>query len=367
MCYFSEGFTDKSYFAMIKLMAEGLYSDAKVDKPLAGLAFRYKEDDYVNASAYTSAMGQDCLDINVGTLSFYYSYMKTAMADNSVLKEVGNPEVETNQIIGGGYDPKKRALLFTGMPQDEERESMSLFLANLAIRFIITHEMGHLFNGHCDFLKKLYAVPKSEMIMKSIIPGLEESYALDRRTLEMDADASAATSSIDNIIELYKGLKDEETIPFLSKLDKKSTLFKLWSFSVHSIFLTFEDFCKSDYTSNSYYLPNEARAILAFSDSFHALENFRKHELFRCDDAEYEEIFKQIVEGILEAERYINRKFGKSYNFLASAVGNTKYVKYSNEVLDYWNNKLRKKLEKYSRTPLYNPQTIDKLIENYKK
>ena len=366
MCYFSDGFTDKSYFSMVKLMAEGLYSDTKVDKPLAGFAFRYFEDESVNASAYTGVLGQDCLDMNVGTLSFFFSYMKTAMADDSVLKEIGNPDVETNRIIGGGYDKNKRALLFSGTPIDPKRDSMSLFLSTLAIRFIITHEFGHLFNGHSDFIKKLYAIPKNEMVLKSKIPSMQDSYALDRRTMEMDADACAATYSIDNIIELYKSYDDDAFGYLYAKLDKKSTLFKLWSFSVHSIFLIFEDFAKSDYSPNSYYLPNEARAILAFSAAFNALDNFRKHGIFKCDDEEYKEINKKIIDGILEAERFINRKFGKQYNYIASTTGDTKYVKYSNEVLDYWNNTLRAKLEEYSRTPLYNPKTIDKQIEAYK-
>ena len=77
----------------------------------------------------------------------------------------------------------------------------------MMIRYIYGHELGHILNGHTSYISNLYAVPKLEMICKKLLSNfsekLQEQYALDRRTLEMDADSFAASMSIDNIIMLY--------------------------------------------------------------------------------------------------------------------------------------------------------------------
>ena len=366
MCYFDDGFTELSYFNILKQIVERVYSDAKIDKPLGGLVFRYKVDESINACAYINSLGQDCLDLNVGTVSFYFAYMKSVMSDKEVFKEFGSPNVESGGIVTGVYEPRKRAIFFTGEPKDPIRNSLSNLLSLIALRFVVAHEFGHLFNGHCDLLNTLYAVPKAEMIIKRIIPVFSESYALDHRTMEMDADSAAATSSIDNIVMLYQCWEENKNITPYDGIGDRNQLFKLWSFAVHSVFLIFEGLHKTDYSGLSFYLPNEARAMLVFNGAINALDEWIKHGVFACTEQDKLLIEQQVLKGILEAEEYFNRKFGHNYNYIASTHGNTMYVKYADEVLDYWNKKLRKKLEKYSRTPLYNPDTIDEVIESLK-
>ena len=62
MCYFDDGFTELSYFNILKQIVERVYSDAKIDKPLGGLVFRYKVDESINACAYIRArlFGLEC-------------------------------------------------------------------------------------------------------------------------------------------------------------------------------------------------------------------------------------------------------------------------------------------------------------------
>ena len=55
-------------------------------------------------------------------------------------------------------------------------------------------------------------------LKSTIQKNLQEQYALDRRTLEMDADSFAASMSIDNIIMLY--IQQNENPHFFNLLKK---------------------------------------------------------------------------------------------------------------------------------------------------
>ena len=367
MGFFNDGFTYKSYFNIIKQIIEGLYSKIDTKKTKGGLLFQYNEDESINACAYTNLLGQDCLEMNVGTITYYFAYMKSVMSDNRAFMEFGNAKLEKGNVVTGCYEPHKRALFFNGGPKDPVRDSLSTMLSIIALRFVMAHEFGHLFNGHCAFLKTLYAVPRSEMIIKKQISVLSEAYALDRRTMEMDADAFAATSSIDNIMMFYQQWETNGDLEPFDGFTDKTQLFKIWSFAVHSVFLISEGLHKTEYSKFSLYLPNEARAMLVFNASLNTLDGWIRHGIFRCTEEERRIIEQEIICGYLEAESYFNRKFGFDFIYILSTQGNTIYVNYAQEVLNHWNKKLRKKLERYARVPLYNPDTIEKVIKSIKE
>lgn len=73
---------------------------------------------------------------------------------------------------------------------------------------------------------------------------IQENMYLDRRTLEMDADAVAATNLIDNILMSYEKRKKKlEYIQIFSVED----LFELWGFSIACVFMKFELDIKSNF------------------------------------------------------------------------------------------------------------------------
>lgn len=356
---FCDGFTSKSYFNVVMQAAKEIYDLLPVNN--SKLNFYFVEDMSINACAYIGLPCQDYIEMNVGTLVHIFAYMKTAMADRMVFREIGNPDKECDAIISGMFDPESRQLYFKGQPVDEERDSIAFYLSLFTIRFVLIHELGHLYNGHLGLLKKLYSIQKSEMFIKAFVD--KPSYALDRRTMEMDADAFAATSAMINIMEIYKEINRGDAVEAAyNNLPKGEVLFKLWAFAIHTLFLLFEHICKIQYSNSEWYLPNEARAILAFGAAVNTLDEWRKHGKFICDEVTYKRIRDNIHRGIVEAENYYNRKFGENYNFMQSASENSEFYQYADEVLNYWNTTLEQKLRRFARIQLYNPDTIDAIV-----
>ena len=239
----------------------------------------------------------------------------------------------------------------------------------MALRFIYGHELGHLYDGHTEYIRTLYSIPNMQMIVKKGLANVNakqaERYALDRRTLEMDADAFAASMSIVNIIMSYLQ-RENQKFPFIW-LKSPVEIFSLWSFSIQSIFLLFEYNAGSKYDKFSYYLPNEARGILAFSAALNTLDNYIKHGIFMCNGVIYSEVERQIANGIAEADKIFNATYGTNYNFIEKTIGNKEYGIYADEVLKHWNENLYSKIKKFARVPLYHPDTIDETMMWAKK
>ena len=358
---FRDGFTDNSYFSIFKNITEDIYNRRPQKDMSEELIFAYSEDTQINASARRDD-GKDYLTVNVGTLLYVYVYMKTALSDKDVFFDIGNIELENNNNVFGKFDKDCRQLLFSNGPIDPVRSMMVNYLSMFAIKFIVGHELGHILNGHCDFIKESYAVPEIKMI-SLYNNGNEIQYALNRRTLEMDADAAAMTASIDNIIELYKSLKKGDFIEFGRMLPDSKYLFKLWGFAINSVFLIFEDVISTQYSRGAFYLPNRARAALAFNAGFNMIDSEIKNRIFVCDDSEQSEIKSSIGDGINYSIIYHNRKYKKEYQYFNSVTSEANYKKFTSEVLTNWDVQLRERLEKYARSPLYNPDTIDYVIK----
>lgn len=371
---FKSGFTEFSYFNILMDMGMNLYDDAinnsiNLKNNTKGLDFAYIEDEGINANVwFDPKTGYDHMRINTGTITEIFSYFKSAFCNKSVFCNIGDISKENNDIVKGKFDSLSYSTFYTGEPQDTVRRQISDYASLFALRFVFAHELGHLLNGHSYYLGSLYAISNIDMRGKRFFSNLnkkiEENYALDRRTLEMDADAFAATCGMDNIIMLYQ--KNDEPGILFEALNKPIEIFKLWSFSIHSVFLLFEGISKTTYSKSEWYLPNEAREMLVMSSAICTLDSYAKNKILKCDDKLNDEIIKNLSMGIIEAERYYNLRFGTKFDFISQTMDNPKYNLYAQEVLDYWDNDLYKKIKRYSRCHLYNPKTIDKVIKNIK-
>lgn len=106
-------------------------------------------------------------------------------------------------------------------------------------RFIFLHELGHILNGHCKLLANKmhdtsYFMP---MYYNDNNKPENETEALDIRTLEMDADAFAATQSMIHLSYLYDHSEKEIEVPYMEPQD----IFYWWAFAIRSHFLICED------------------------------------------------------------------------------------------------------------------------------
>lgn len=78
---FNSGFTERSYYNIVKLFVEGIYGNSfGLDK----FEFNFRDDNEVNAHAEYKN-GYDFLSINTGTITEMFALVKTAFAQNDIL------------------------------------------------------------------------------------------------------------------------------------------------------------------------------------------------------------------------------------------------------------------------------------------
>lgn len=364
---FNSGFTERSWFNIFKQITEGLYdqaikapSNTNIKYQTKGLKFNYIEDNEVNACAWIDD-NYDNIQMNTGTLITIFSLFYTAFSNKNIYKNIGNSQLESNELVKGDFDPDKIALLFSGEPKDEDRITIANLISMLAFRYIFAHELGHLLNGHSYLLKTLYGTKHIDMILKNVLSKFSErkneEYALDRRTLEMDADAFAATFSMNNLIGLYQ--QQEKNRWYFDLLDNPIQIFELWAFAIHNIFMLFELIAPSNYDKLSFYLPNEARQILNLSAAESTIDGMRQRGNFKCTDIEKKKIIRAFSEGISKAEYFFNNTFNTKFDFINKVSISSEYEDYANEVENHWDKNLRFKLKKYARCILYDPNGME--------
>jgi hypothetical protein len=364
---FNDGFTNKSFLYIYKQITENLY-DAAISAPsnknkkynTKGLKFNYIEVDELNACVWIDD-DYDNMRINTGTVSILYAFFYTVFSNTSMFVKIGDANGESNNLVIGSFNPNNVSVCFSGAPKDENRRTIANLVSLMACRYVCMHELGHLLNGHSYLLNNLYGTQQIEMILKNIAGLFKEKvklkYALDRRTLEMDADSFAATNGINNIIEIYQAR--EETNFYFDLLENPFQIFELWTFAVHSIFMLFESYSSSSYDKTGFYLPNEAREMLNLSAAQKTIDVMIDRGYFKCSITEKENIMNHFYKGIREAEIFFNTTFKTNYDFIGQGINDSRFIDYADEVLDHWNKNLRNKLEKYSRAILYNPTGMD--------
>lgn len=365
MQYFSTDFTDRSYFNIVKTIVEGIYAH---NFDLKNFQFYFCADNEVNAKAhYDKENNYDFLTLNTGTIIEIVTLLKTAFAQKNILRKFGKPDKEQNMIYKGKYifENNKHELIFSARNTiiDPCREELSLYAALLALRFISTHEIGHIVNGHTRLLNTLYANSKIHMRMEQ--ENNNRQYCLDIMTLEMDADETAATHSIDNILMLYE--KEQKNLKEM-QIFSIEDLFELWGFSIACIFLRFESMSKTSYTLESCYLPNEARYLLTIDAARQTLLSYIRNKLISYT-VDVETYNKAVTNGLLEAEKFF-QLYGGDLAFTKSLPNNHgKFNLFFKVVNDNWDKKMRPFLKQYSnnRIVLFSEEETERAIKDMKK
>lgn len=352
---FNTGFTEKSYFNIFKQIVVMLYNNNDKD---GKLDFKYCDDEEINAYVcYDEKTMEDVLRVNTGTVIDVFAMMKTAFAQNNILPTFSDSSKEVNPVISGFFEKSDCSIRYNGTPIDDIRHTLADYASMFALRFIFTHELGHILNGHTQYLKKAYMNPRIDMRLKE--EEGDSTYCLDRRTLEMDADAFAATTSIDNVIRLYYENKNDYIFSLLSKPED---VFVLWGFSVSCVFYKFESDMRTGYSKDGWYLPNEGRFIMVLSSALETIEAYAKHNVIRGLSEDREKIERFIAYGMSQARIFFKNVYNNDFCWVEKWY-NDKYIYFSDEVLENWNNKLYYELTPYSRAMLYLPSKRDEIIE----
>lgn len=158
---FTDGFTEKSYFAIVKQAIIGIYESLGQFRSENGFDFFYDDTEEVNASASIGKTGKDCVTINVQTLISIFNYSKSVFSNPMLFEEIGDSRVEKGGMVHGRYSVENCQLLFSGTPSNPIREKMSTLVAIIMLRFIATHELGHLYNGHLKLIEEYFGIVQS--------------------------------------------------------------------------------------------------------------------------------------------------------------------------------------------------------------
>lgn len=313
---------------------------------LSDLEFEIKDSKEINGKSWCMD-DKDHIEINKGVIELYYNYFVTVMENDKIeffhLLNITKEDDELKKMSYEGvlFRNGKLEIYDNKLVDDGKAKLLEIFVS----RFIILHELGHILNGHCKLLAS-----KDNLTGMNYIPFyyyknekfLDEKSALDIRTLEMDADAFAATQSIVHVLYLYKNFESQVKI----KMEPKD-IFYWWSFAVRSHFLM----CEDQFMDNAYYktmthLPSSARWSLIYLS---ALEVIGSCDMIEQEKKEFKEL---IIKGALNAEvKFNNIKFSM-YSWIKEIDSNMQYANYRDEINSNWV-KIKTQLKKYSRLPLF--------------
>lgn len=191
--------------------------------------------DYVN-NAQANALActhesQDLIGIFAGLALVLHDAFTRMLAHPSLFPEVGDP---SREVAAPPFKPSLSALdvIYDRMPRgegeqlqpfteakDETRRLYAYGLCLMALKFVVQHELGHLLNGHVGYLEAL-GTPGLE-----VAPPSDAMGALERQTLEWDADALATKFTIFTTLEE----SDEDPRPLKERL-------LMWAISVYTFF-----------------------------------------------------------------------------------------------------------------------------------
>ena len=250
-------------------------------------------------------------------------------------------------------------LLLTGMTKDQNypiigsdelENQLTSLLTVFVSRFILMHELGHLFNGHCQYLSSLCQSDKMNYFPmfnygNSKIEGVMSN--LDWRTLEYDADSFAITGSFQYLMMLYQDF-DNKVDTYIIK--EPSDLFYWWGFAIRSEFLLMQKIFSDDNTPHAHHFPSSLRwitVILTINGILYG-EHF-KFNYVNHDNAAI--ILEKIFSGASYAERYFT-KVNKIDNCLILDTIENHKCEHLEDVEQNWK-KMLIKLKPFTRLYLY--------------
>ncbi len=311
------------------------------------LEFIINDDKEINGKAWCEN-DKDHIEINSGVIDLYYNYFSKIMEQDKItfLKMI-NKDIEEDKLKEMSYEG---IIYKEGIPiifdnkliDDSKARLLEIFVS----RFIVTHEIGHILNGHCKLLASksyeeahfipMYHTTKSE--------SMSSDEALDRRTMEMDADAFAATQSMLHVLYLYFNFDEQVNIKMMESTD----IFYWWAFAIRSHFLV----CQDEFIDNKFYkkmthLPSHARWIMILTIALELIPQYN------ITDQEKKCFSEKIIQGAAEAEIKFNNLKLTTYNITNELLENKEFTTYKNEVDTHWE-QMKSILLEYSRLPLFN-------------
>lgn len=342
--YLPGNYTESSFLEINKKYIEATYVNHIKNKNRY-LEFNYIYNDDIQAEIEFDK-NVDKMSMCVGGLIKFYSYFYTLFSQKDLLTNIGNNSMELGNVVCGKYDFNLNQVIFSGEPQNSERRSIANFVSMICCQIVLMHELGHVLNGHTRLLDNLYCSGKLNMILRGVLANCgvgELTYALDRRTLEMDADACSISSTF---VEMYSIYKSEEENYYLKCLQYREEIFGIYGLALVSVFMFLEKEYSVEYSKKSFYLPNSCRMSMGYS----IVERIVT-EMF---PEEKDLIMNEFNKGVIEGEKIFNLLNKTNIHLiLETLVKKREFIEFSDEVNHCWNKRIKSLLEKYAQIELY--------------
>ena len=321
----------------MQLRENGVEADKKE------LSFKIIDSIDINGRSWCSKK-RDNIVICKGVISEFLLYFSEV--NNYYVQQVLHKIMPTQQkeeiskmsIEGILYDAGNPTIFDSKNIVDERTNLMEIFVS----RFILLHEMGHIFDGHYEYLK----LKDESLNYLSMFPQNESDCknALCIRTLEMDADAFAVTRSFYHLLFLFMNFTSQVNCKFLKPID----LFLWWSFAIRSHFLLLEDKHKdtNKFSEEMVCFPSNIRWLMVhnvFGELVNTLDDTK---------IDREKVWTLMLIGAQEADNVFNAIKGTNYHIEKQFKVNEELKYY----LDQANNKWKEivdELQRYARCLLF--------------
>ncbi len=204
------------------------------------LHVEFVRSEEVNAQA-VSGDEADYVFITLGTIAKIYGTMSALFCCPDCFPHVGNPygKKEPKGPFEDGLPPwpmtDGQSACVCYFPADEERMAFAMMLADLALEFIIFHELGHVLGGHLELSS--HRLGQSQMSEAN--SPVEMRNMVLRQVLEIDADFFAA--HVDGIVTFWQGTHESWSETFCwPGVSSKDAAIMAYAFAIGVLFRVLE-------------------------------------------------------------------------------------------------------------------------------
>lgn len=322
-------------FKFTRDIAEQYIADAIQKCPtINSIYFDFEHSPEVNAWA-TKFQGSYLIGISSGAMILLSLLMESILAHPQTFPAIGDPTNESQKVKYMDWSSKNpnAEIMYKNfipvMAIDKYRSRYSNYLTQLAISFLLGHEIAHIARGHVDFLHKMYGLPFLSEVRWNNSFGSE--IKIKRQAIESDADRRSIYSRAHSAQLLFESTDLETIQKHQNRTITISDLQFDWMFAVNVLFRMFGDASfASDRLEKSDYPPLAMRRAMAMDYTYRLLRS-------KYGEQNKDALFATIEYAIVAAE--------KSFELIGASIAEGGFnqsfeadsIKHMEKVIGCWN------------------------------
>ena len=308
------------------------------------------EDFSFNAFA-TGESSFNFIGINRGTIATLSLVFSRIFADKNLFKFIGNTEVEESELplledLSSNFEYTSDKLSFFNPPIDPIRRSTARHLINLALDFILAHEIGHIIRGHINFIQSKFHIKHDET---RIVKNSDLHYRMSNKTLEMDADSWAVTMLLSSELNRVFGKLPIPGPEWKDIYQRPGIVLMQFGFAIATVFRIYGDQRLDQLNfENELYRKPRLRFVISMLEFSKHPDFLKLNETMKFDltDKGIPINIYPTFDMIEEAFNVITGKEGSKVS-ISEAWGEIG-IKQINTLIEFWNTELLKELENHA-------------------